>query len=131
MRKYPSAKELAKLTRPGRYAVGHGAYLQISAEGTRAWVLRYRNGAKATHMGLGSCEYVTLSEAREKAHEAQRLRRQGGDPLTEKRTARRQYLLAQARVRTFKECSIQYIGAHEAGWRGDASRQQWTSSLSI
>jgi hypothetical protein len=30
MRKYPSAKDLAKITKPGRYAVGHGAYLQIS-----------------------------------------------------------------------------------------------------
>jgi hypothetical protein len=40
MRKYPSAKDLAKLTKPGRYAIGFGAYLQISRSHTRSWVLR-------------------------------------------------------------------------------------------
>ena len=30
MRKYPSAKEVAKLTKRGRYAVGHNVYLQVS-----------------------------------------------------------------------------------------------------
>jgi hypothetical protein len=44
--RYPSAKDLAKLSKPGRYSVGHGAYLQISATGTRSWVLRYRSGPK-------------------------------------------------------------------------------------
>jgi hypothetical protein len=87
MRKYPSAKALAKITKPGRYAVGHGAYLQISEWGTRAWVLRYRNSTKATHMGLGSCEYVSLQEARQKAWEAQRQRLNGVDPLEAKREA--------------------------------------------
>jgi hypothetical protein len=30
MRHYPSAKDLAKITKPGRYAVGHGALLADS-----------------------------------------------------------------------------------------------------
>jgi hypothetical protein len=38
MRRYPSAKDLAKITKPGRYAVGHGAYLQIANGGTRSWL---------------------------------------------------------------------------------------------
>jgi len=60
MRRYPSAKDLAKITKPGRHAVGHGAYLQISASGTRSWLFRYRVGDQQHHMGLGSCDYVTL-----------------------------------------------------------------------
>jgi hypothetical protein len=63
MRKYFSAKDLAKITKPGRYAVGHGAYLQIANGGTRSWLLRYRSGTKCTSMGLGSCEYVSLGTA--------------------------------------------------------------------
>ena len=129
MRKYPSAKDLAKLTKPGRYAVGFGAYLQISEWGTRSWILRYRTGDKAMHMGLGSAEIITLKEAREKAHAAQRMRLDGKDPLQEKRAAKRQRLLAHAHAKTFEECALAYITAHEAGWRGDHSRRQWAASL--
>jgi hypothetical protein len=64
MRRYPSAKDLARITKPGRYAVGHGAYLQIAKVGTRSWLFRYRVGDTQHHMGLGSCDYVTLAEAR-------------------------------------------------------------------
>jgi len=80
MRRYPSAKDLAKITKPGRYAVGHGAYLQIANGGTRSWLFRYRVNDKQHHMGLGSCEYVSLQEARQRAWEAQRQRLNGVDP---------------------------------------------------
>jgi integrase len=120
---------LAKLTKPGRYAVGFGAYLQISEWGTRSWILRYREGGRATHMGLGSAELITLKGAREKAHAAQRMRLEGKDPLQEKRASKRQRLLTHAHAKTFKECAVAYIAAHEAGWRGDHSRRQWSASL--
>jgi integrase len=129
MRKYPSAKDLSRLTKPGRYAVGFGAYLQISQSHTRSWVLRYRSGTKATHLGLGSCSEVTLQEALDSALAARRMIRQGRDPLQEKRTARRRRLLEHVHAKTFKECATAYIAAHESGWRGDHSRQQWSISL--
>jgi integrase len=128
MRHYPSAKDLARITKPGRYAVGNGAYLQISQRHTRAWIFRYRVGERQYHMGLGPCEYVTLQEARSKAWEAQRLRLNGVDPLEAKRqqkAARRPSVAA----RSFKDCAIAYIDAHQAGWRGNGSRNQWTQSL--
>src|SRR5262249_40991096 len=31
--------------------------------------------------------------------------------------------------RTFRECALEYIAAHEDGWRGDRSRRQWIDSL--
>jgi integrase len=129
MRKSPTAKELAKLTKPGRYAVGHGAYLQISEWGTRAWVFRYIRKGRARHVGMGSATYVTLAEAREKAFEYRRLLAAGGDPLEQKRGFKRERLLADARAKTFKQCALDFIAAHEAGWRGDASRKQWSQSL--
>jgi integrase len=129
MRKYPSGKDLAKLIKPGRYAVGFGAYLQISQSHTRSWVLRYRSGAKATHMGLGPCSEVTLQEVLDSALAARRMIRAGKDPLQEKRTARRRRLLEHVHAKTFKECATAYIAAHESGWRGDHSRQQWSISL--
>jgi hypothetical protein len=58
MRRYPSAKDLAKISKPGRDAVGHGAYLQIAVGGTRSWLFRYRVGDRQHNMGLGSCDYL-------------------------------------------------------------------------
>jgi hypothetical protein len=117
MRHYPSAKDLAKRSKPGRYSVGHGAYLQISATGTRSWILRYRSGDKQTHMGLGSCDYVSLQEARQKAWEAQRQRLNGVDPLGAKREARAARA-PNTMTSTFAEAAREYLIAHEAGWRG-------------
>jgi Arm domain-containing DNA-binding protein/integrase-like protein len=125
----PGVKELAKLTRPGRYAVGHGAFLQISQWKTRAWVFRYVRNGKPHHLGLGSCTYVSLAQARQRSYELRCLLAAGGDPLEEKRAAKRKELLATARGRTFKEVALEYIAAHEAGWRGDHSRRQWLASL--
>ena len=127
MRKFPSAKELAKLTDPGRHAVGHGAYLQISEWGTRAWVFRYIRQGRARHVGMGSAIYVTLAEAREKAFEYRRLLAAGGDPLDQKRGIEREQIKADAK--SFKQCALDYIAAHEDGWRGDSSRRQWIGSL--
>src|SRR5262245_5600062 len=129
MRKYPGAKDVGKLTKRGRYAVGHNVYLQISEWGTRSWIFRYRVGDTARHMGLGPYDLLTLAEARERGYQARRKLLDGIDPLTEKRTAKRERLLATAHAKTFKECSAAYIAAHESGWKGSASRQQWQQSL--
>jgi integrase len=129
MRKYPSAKDLAKLTKRGRYAVGNNVYLQISEWGTRSWLLRYRTDGRATHMGLGPYDLLTLAEARECGHQARRQLLHGVDPLKAKRAAKRQRALDLVHSKTFKECALAYITAHEAGWRGDHSRHQWSASL--
>jgi integrase len=129
MRKLPSAKDVARLTKPGRYAVGHGAYLQISEWGTRAWIFRYIRQGRARHVGMGSATYVTLQEARERAFEYRRLLAAGGDPLEQKRGKQLEEKREAARAKTFKECALDYIAAHEDGWRGDSSRRQWIESL--
>jgi integrase len=129
MKRYPGIKELAKLTRRGRVAVGHGAFLQVSEFGTRSWVFRYVVNGKAHHVGLGSCTYVTLAEARQKAFEYRRLLAAGGDPLEQKRVAKRERLLASTPARTFQQVALEYIAQHEREWRSDHSRRQWRASL--
>src|SRR3954469_24389680 len=95
--KFLTAVAVAKLTKPGRYAVGDGAYLQVSTFGTKAWVFRYQRDGKGYHMGLGPVDLVTLAEARDKAREARRTLLDGADPLTAKRDRR-----AQARLQAAK-----------------------------
>jgi integrase len=128
MRRYPSAKDLAKITKPGRYAIGHGAYMQIGAGGGRSWLFRYRVGDEQHHMGLGSCDYVTLQEARDKAIDAQRQRLQGIDPLTAKCEARAAHM-PSVTTKTFSDAAREYLVAHESGWRGNRSRVQWQHCL--
>ncbi|HMF27142.1 MAG TPA: integrase arm-type DNA-binding domain-containing protein, partial [Candidatus Cybelea sp.] len=122
-------RAINKLTEPGRYAIGHGAYLQISEWKTRAWVFRYARDGKAHHIGMGSADYVSLSEARERAIEYRRMLARGEDPLEQKRGEKRAERAERERARTFKECALEYVKQHEDGWRGDASRRQWLSSL--
>jgi integrase len=130
-KRLPSAREISALTEPGRYAVGHGVYLQISTPWkTRAWIFRYMRDGKARHMGLGSAEYVTLAQAREKGYALrQQLILNGVDPLEARRVSRHGRMLAGARDKTFRQCALDYIAAHEDGWRGDRSRKQWIESL--
>jgi Arm DNA-binding domain len=80
-----TALQVAKLNKPGRYAVGEGAYLQISQWGTKAWIFRYQRDGRQRHMGLGPASLITLAEARDKAREARRALLDGADPLTAKR----------------------------------------------
>src|SRR6516162_10096914 len=129
MKRLLSARALAALTEPGRYAVGHGAYLQISQWQTRSWIFRYVRDGKARHVGMGSCDYVTLSEARQRAFEYRRLLAAGGDPLEQKRDTKRAARAEGERAKTLKWCALEYIKQHEKEWRGDASRRQWLGSL--
>ena len=124
-----TALQVAKLKKPGRYAVGDGAYLQITGDSGRSWLFRYQRDGKPRHMGLGSESLLSLVDAREAAREARRLLLQGIDPLEHRAAKRQQAALETARGVTFKECADRYIAAHEAAWRNPVHRKQWRSTL--
>jgi hypothetical protein len=124
-----TAVALSKLAKPGRYAVGDGAYLQIASGGTRAWVFRYQRDGKARHMGLGPYSLVTLGEAREKARAARRALLDGLDPLESKAARRVQARLETAKGMTFQQCAERMIASHEAAWKNPKHRQQWRNTL--
>jgi integrase len=132
MRKPLSAAYVAKLTKPGRYAVGDGVYLQITEwhnKTSRAWLLRFQLNGRARHMGLGPYGLVTLAEARAKARDARRLLLDKIDPIEARRAQHRERLIETARGKTFRECGEGYIASHEAGWRDPRSHKQWVRSL--
>jgi integrase len=76
----------------GRYADGGGLYLIVKETGARSWLLRYRGeGGRVRDMGLGRAPgrkadpaAVGLAEARLRAGDAQRLIKDGLDPLNER-----------------------------------------------
>src|SRR5262249_33704875 len=129
MRKYPSWKDLQKIAKAGRYAAGDGLYMQIAQGGTRSWIFRYRTGDKSFHLGLGSCRYLSLPEARQRAIDFQRQRLSGLDPMEEKRKTHRPATASTPSSMTFREAATRFITEREASWRNGESSYQWRRSL--
>jgi integrase len=80
-------------------------------------------------MGLGPFPVVSLLEARQKAFQEQRSLFNGIDPIDARKAARANALAEAAKTLTFKECSKAYIGAHQASWRNEKHRDQWSNTL--
>ena len=130
MRRYPSVKELDRFKKPGRYLAGPNLFLQISQWHTHAWIFRYRFNGRSRHMGLGAYDLLSLSEARDKAHELRRqLKIQKLDPLEARRAEAQATRRAVLRDITFKQAAQRYIDERADIWRGNASRDQWLQSL--
>ena len=68
-----------KHAKPGRHGDGRGLYLQVIG-GSKTWVLRYEHQKRERWMGLGSVEFVTLAQARERAFELRRQLKTGHRP---------------------------------------------------
>lgn len=117
-----AARTVNTADEPGRYADGGGLYLLVAPGGSRSWVLRTVVKGKRCDIGLGSVALVSLAEAREEARRLRRIARAGGDPLAERRQARRS-------VPTFEEAARQVHASHAVSFKNEKHRKQWLSSL--
>ena len=113
----------------GLYGDGGGLFLQVSANGAKSWIFRFKETGRLRVMGLGPLHTVGLAEARDRALECRKLRLDGRDPIEERRTARSVARFEAAKAVTFKECAQAYIAAHKAGWRNDKHAAQWPATL--
>jgi hypothetical protein len=82
--------DIARLTKPGKYADGDGLYLIVSGPAARNWSYRYWIGGQERWHGLGSFNDVSLRDARIKRDAARQQVRNGIDIVGEKRAARKQ-----------------------------------------
>ena len=105
-----------------RVADGGGLYLLVAPNGSKSWLLRTVVRGKRCDIGLGSAALVTLGEARDDAHRLRKIARAGGDPLAERRQARRA-------VPTFKDAAKQVHAAHAPSFKNAKHSKQWLSSL--
>lgn len=128
-----NALAVSRLTKPGLHFVGGvpGLALQVSDSGSRSWVLRVMVGGRRRDMGLGSYAQsgMTLARAREAALAARASIKRGVDPIEESRAARSALISERASAKTFKQCAIAYIAAHESTWRNAKHRWQWSATL--
>jgi integrase len=124
-----SAVKAASLKQRGMYADGGGLYLQVSANGSRSWIFRFKQNGRSRDMGLGSLTAVSLAAAREIAADCRRKRSAGLDPIENRKAERLQAQLSTARSMTFDQCRDAFIEAHNSAWGNAKHRAQWTNSL--
>lgn len=113
----------------GRYPDGGGLYLQITPSGARSWIFRYRVAGRERQMGLGPLEFVSLSDAREKARVARLQRYHGEDPLGASVGRRTKIVSAEPKGVTFEAAMSAYIDTNKAAWRNEKHIRQWSSTL--
>jgi integrase len=122
-----SARAVAALKEPGAYAVGgvNGLYLSVASAEARSWLFRYsvKSGAQVRRreMGLGGFPKLSLSEARDKAREAQTGLNAGRDPIDARNSVKR--------VPTFWEVAEELLATVEASGKNPKHRQQWRNTL--
>ncbi len=124
-----SALAVARKRTRGRYADGGGLWLQVGPTGGKSWLFRFMLARRAREMGLGPVELVPLAAAREAAWVARGLVLAGIDPIEDRRRRRQEAALVAIEAKTFRDCAIAYIAAHESGWRNAVHAAQWPSTL--
>jgi integrase len=124
-----SAVKVTNTKQRGMYADGGGLYLQVSENGSRSWIFRFKQNGRSRDMGLGSLTAISLATAREIAADCRRKRSAGLDPIETRKVERLQAQLAAARSMTFDQCRDAFIEAHKSAWRNAKHRAQWTNSL--
>ena len=122
--------QIKRLSKPGAYPDGEGLYLQVRDSGAKDWFYRYEVAGKGRKRGLGSYPTISLERAREAALECRQLRKEGIDPIEHGRLQAAERKLSELKGITFKKCAETYIEAHEAGWKNEKHRYQWSQSLS-
>jgi integrase len=117
-----SAVAARQMSTPGRYCDGGGLYLVVEETGAKRWQFRAVVAGKRTEIGLGGLKTVSLAEAREEALRLRKLVRGGGNPLLERRRARRSTL-------TFKAAAEAVHKEHAKTFKNAKHAAQWLQSL--
>lgn len=70
--------------KPYRLLDSNGLYLYVPASGKKVWQLRYKIAGKEKVLTVGKYPYMSLQDARDRAHEAKKLIADGIDPVKAK-----------------------------------------------
>jgi len=124
-----SALAVGRLKESGMYADGGGLYLQVSRSGTKSWIFRFAMSGREREMGLGPLHTVSLSEARDLALDARKLKLRGLDPIDARNGERSAKRLEDAKAVTFKQAAAAYIKANQAAWKNAKHAAQWEATL--
>lgn len=102
---------VSKTYAKGRYADGNGLYLRVSPSLSKSWRFRSVRSGHATEIGIGPYPVISLSEARAKAFECNRIVHAGLNLEVEHRKRK-------AGAKSFGEVADEFLEAMQARWRG-------------
>lgn len=119
-----TAVSVRALTAPGRYGDGDGLYVDVAPGGARTWIVRVQSSGKRRDIGLGSLKLIGLADARTAAADIRRKVRAGGDPVAERREAKRKVEVPTFRVAA-KTCHAEYLPT----WKNEKHAWQWLATL--
>jgi integrase len=120
-----NARQVATLTRDGRYSDGAGLYLVVGPGASRRWAFLFRWRGKLKEMGLGSLTSVSLADARAKADEARRALGEGRNPIEERRTQ----TAKRDAATTFGAFADELVKSLSHGFRNEKHKAQWAMTL--
>ena len=114
--KQATHNELKAITTPGRYKAGDTLYLIVTPTGSKSWVQRLTIHGKRRDIGLGSFKLITLSKARQRAHDNRVMVAEGGDPIAEKR---------REQIPTFGKATILTFETLRPRWKSGKHTRNW------
>ena len=124
---------IVKEAKLGLTADGDGLYLRVTKAANAGWIYRYKIAGRSRDMGLGVYPDVSLSEAREQASLARKLKQTGVDPIDARKATEEQQKAernqSRARATTFREVASDYIEGHRPGWKNAKHASQWVNTL--
>jgi integrase len=93
--------------KPYRLTDGHGLYLEVAVNGSKYWRFKYKFNSKEKRLALGTYPGIRPPEARDEAHKARELLRQGIDPSEKKKLDRLKATLASGN--TFHLVAVEWL----------------------
>ncbi len=123
-----SARTVATLIEPGRYADGGGLYLQVRKRSDaieRLWVFRFKRGSRdkvrEKTLSIGTARDITLASARSLASGCRTKLAEGKDP--------REALLKNGGVPTFGELVDDLLDSILPAFKNEKHKAQWKMTL--
>jgi len=108
---------------PGRHRVeARGLYLNVTADGSKSWVLRVVANGRRRELGLGSYPDVGLAQAKTESARYRQVARRGGDPVAERDKDRIELM-------TFEQAARAAYDDHKDSWRNAKHQAQWINTL--
>lgn len=103
---------------------GHGLYLHVMPNGTKAWRYRYRFAGKETVLTLGIYPEMSLEEARNKRTEARGMLKEGKNPTHERKQEKQERRKAAevattGHANSFERVTLEWIEQQRERWSRD------------
>lgn len=109
-------KDIERANQRRKYSDGRGLFLSVSKNGRKSWAFCYTMNGKAREMGLGSVDFMTIDQARDRAVQLRLMVKAGADPMEDRDRARAAIVRAKASGTSFRDVAESLIKKMKSGW---------------